>query len=288
MEKSATARTSGTPFHMIFSDLDGTLLDTHTYGWEEALPALNLCARRGVPVILVSSKTRAEMDQLRRRMSIFAPFISENGGGIFFPRESVKTPPSGASMDQGLWKWSLGLSYSLLIKGLQEIREDLGWNLRGFSNMSIEEISRLTGLDRDTSRLAAMREYDEPFIVLGKQVFDENALFEAAAKRGLLITAGGRFYHLQGKNDKGQAMEKVTAWYRQDHGQVLTIALGDSPNDFPMLERADLPFLIRSQNEFPELKDRIPRLMVSSEMGPKGWNSVVLDVLGEEEEDSNV
>jgi len=71
---------------LIFTDLDGTLLDHDTYGWEEALPALDLCRRLGVPVILVSSKTRAEMDVLQNRLGLSAPFISENGGGIFFPK----------------------------------------------------------------------------------------------------------------------------------------------------------------------------------------------------------
>ena len=53
---------------MVFTDLDGTLLDHDTYRWDEAEPALTLCASRNVPVILVSSKTRAEMNALRARL----------------------------------------------------------------------------------------------------------------------------------------------------------------------------------------------------------------------------
>jgi hypothetical protein len=71
--------------YVVFTDLDGTLLDHDTYGWEEALPALERCKRLLIPIVLVSSKTRAEMDQLRIKLSISAPFISENGGGIFSP-----------------------------------------------------------------------------------------------------------------------------------------------------------------------------------------------------------
>ena len=166
------------PFFLVFTDLDGTLLDHHTYGWEEAIPALELCRTRGVPVILVSSKTRAEMDVLRRRLSISAPFISENGGGIFFPGEISKDPPPVSSRadipgfspgdstgfsayrENGLWILSLGVSYHRLIKAFQEIRNELGWNMKGFSDMGVETISQLTGLDKDGVRLATMREYD--------------------------------------------------------------------------------------------------------------------------------
>jgi len=272
------------PFFVIFTDLDGTLLDHDTYEWEAAKQALDICAELGFPIVMVSSKTRAEMEPLRREMSISAPFITENGGGIFFPKSSFKDkdpPPNARPVPgvEGLWQWSLGLPYTGLIKALQEIREELGLNLKGFSDMSLNEICRLTGLDPEASRLATMREYDEPFIVLEKKSPDENALVNAAEQRGLRVTVGGRFYHLQGGNDKGQSMDMVISWYKQFHEGVTSIALGDSPNDFPMLERADYPVLIRSRREFPTLKEKIPRLKVAQEMGPKGWNSAVLDIL---------
>jgi mannosyl-3-phosphoglycerate phosphatase len=288
MGKSVASGASGPSYLMVLTDLDGTLLDSNTYGWEEAQPALDQCRTLGIPIILVSSKTRAEMEQLHSRLSLSAPFISENGGGIFFPSENIKERPPQAFFDKGLWKWSLGVSYESLIQGFREVRDELGWDLRGFSDMSIEEISYLTGLNQDTARLAAMREYDEPFIASEVQAFDKTALLEAAAKRGLSVTMGGRFFHLQGKNDKGQAMDRVISWYKQNHQRVSTVALGDSPNDFPMLERADFPVLIRSQKEFPEIKKKIPRLRVSHEMGPKGWNTVVLDFLQNKKELCNV
>jgi len=290
---------SSTPFFIIFTDLDGTLLDHNTYGWEEAIPALNLCKKLEVPVILASSKTRAEMDTLRRKLSISAPFISENGGGVFFPSTAFNETPPDASLvavpegplpqrNEDLWKRSSGMPYEHLIKELRKIREELGWNIRGFSDMRIEEISDLTGLDRQTSRLAAMREYDEPFIVLEEQPFNKNELIKAAARRGLTVTVGGRFYHLNGRNDKGEAMEEVVSWYKQSHEEVVSISLGDSPNDFAMLERADYPVLVRSQHDFPTLKKKIPRLRVTREMGPTGWNSAVLDILGKKEEAADV
>jgi mannosyl-3-phosphoglycerate phosphatase len=289
----------GAPFLMIFTDLDGTLLDYITYEWREAMPALNVCKGCEIPVILVSSKTRAEMDLLRRSMSLSDPFISENGGGIFFPRETFKAPPLEATAapalgaqkahgDEGLWQWSLGLPYPDLIKGLQDLREELGWHIRGFSDMSIEEISYLTGLDIERASLAAMREFDEPFVIPDQEEPNLEALSEAVVKRGLRVSSGGRFYHLQGKNDKGVAMERLISWYGGGQRKIISIVLGDSPNDFPMLERADFPVLVRSGQEYPALKEKISRLKVTRDMGPSGWNSAVLEILrGEREERAN-
>ncbi|MGD9032230.1 MAG: HAD-IIB family hydrolase [Desulfobacteraceae bacterium] len=266
-------------FVVIFSDLDGTLLDHDTYEWKEAEPALNLCKQLQVPLVLVSSKTRAEMDVLRHELGLTSPFISENGGGIFFPEEGSHPVPPDAVLEDGLWKWSLGWPYDLLVKSLREIRDELGWKIRGFSDMPLEEISHLTGLDLESSRLASLREYDEPFLLVEEGEKEPDALYDAAKQRALSVTRGGRFYHLHGKNDKGVSVEKLVAWYGEHHSHVVTMALGDSPNDFSMLEKVNHPVLIRSSRQFPELQDLIHGLQITKEKGPRGWNAAVLDLL---------
>lgn len=268
------------PFIAIFTDLDGTLLDHDSYGWEEAAPALNHCKELGIPLIMTSSKTRAEIGGLQRELGLSSPFISENGGGVFFPKGGNHPHPPDAILSNGLWRWSLGSSYDSLVKALGEVRDELGWKIRGFSEMPLEEISRLTGLDMASSRLASQREYDEPFILMEEG--DVDALEHAAKQRGLHITKGGRFYHLHGRSDKGEAMGRLVAWYKTYHPSVLSIALGDSPIDFSMLKGADYPVLIRSSHQYPELPEMIPRLTVTQEPGPKGWNTAVLDILHNE------
>jgi mannosyl-3-phosphoglycerate phosphatase family protein len=268
-----------TPYYVIFTDLDGSLLDHDTYSWAEASEALSLCRRLGVPVVMVSSKTAAELTVFAEEMTLSSPFISENGGGIFVPEGAFSRPPDGTVYQNGFWKYALGTPYAKLVSALHQIREELGWNIRGFSDMDVSEISRLTGLGRGEAHLAARRDFDEPFVILGQPRPDVESLIRASRKRGLQVAAGGRFFHLHGASDKGLAMEKVIGWYRASGRDVSAVALGDSPNDFPMLERAVYPVLIRSRRAFPELKQKIPKLIVTDQIGPKGWNQAVLDIL---------
>jgi len=298
MIDSFFTRNSSPPSHLVFTDLDGTLLDHHTYAWKEALPALKHCRKNGVPVILVSSKTRAEMGVLRRQLNLFAPFVSENGGGVFFPRETFNVAPPGSfpaqtrglDENEGLWQWSLGTPYVHLVQALKDMRKSLGWSIKGFSEMDVSEISRLTGLDEPSSRLAAMREFDEPFIFEGEAPEDLEPLCNRAAERGLIIVSGGRFHHLLGNNHKGQAMAKIESFYNRQYAlnnRIPTVALGDSPNDFPMLLRADFPVLILSERNFPDLKKKIPKLKTSHYPGPKGWNTAILDILRNAKENAD-
>ncbi len=268
--------------YIVFTDLDGTLLDHDTYAWEAAAPALRLCRRLGVPVVLVSSKTRAEMQPLRQALGLPDPFVVENGGAVFFDAGDPR--PEGASAEDGFWVWRFGESYPRLVQALAEIRKETGLPVKGFSDMRVEEIAELTGLGLEDARLAARREYDEPFIVQTASVGGSRALEEAARARGLQILTGGRFFHLQGSNDKGRAVRMLMAHYRRLRTPVWSIALGDSPNDFSMLEQVEYPVLIRSARDYSSLKKHIPNLTISSRMGPEGWNETVSAILGEMKE----
>ena len=272
-------RDADTRFMIIFTDLDGTLLDRETYDWVAAEPALDACRRRGVPVVMVSSKTRAEMERVRIELGLNAPFISENGGGVFFPKKSVREPPPKAVDAGNLWVWPLGPSYRNLVRALRDMRHELGWKIRGFSEMPPEEISRLTGLNREACLLAARREYDEPFVLEKPYERVASMLEKAAASRGLRVSAGGRFFHLPGKNGKAEAVQKLISWYKKTYPRICAIGLGDSPNDFGMLKAVNNPVLIRSDRRFLGIEKDIPGVRITSETGPRGWNVAVLDLL---------
>jgi len=233
------------PNIIIFSDLDGTLLTSDTYRWVDAMEAMELCNKLNIPIILVSSMTRAEIEVIREEMDLNTPFISENGGGIFFPLELYKKPLKDMVIDGNYSKLELGVPYKILVGALREMRNKLGWSIKGFSDMNVEEIAYLTGLDLSMAYFASLREYDEPFLIL-ENIKDISSLIELATKMGLKIIKGGRFYHLQGNNDKGNAVEMIISWYKKDINNIITIGLGDSPNDLPMLKKVDYPILISS------------------------------------------
>ncbi|RLB68721.1 MAG: mannosyl-3-phosphoglycerate phosphatase, partial [Deltaproteobacteria bacterium] len=67
---------------VIFTDLDGTLLDRDSYSWQPARNALERCRQCRVPVVAATSKTLAETEVVSREIGLDPRFIFENGGGI--------------------------------------------------------------------------------------------------------------------------------------------------------------------------------------------------------------
>ena len=265
---------------LVFTDLDGTLIDHDTYGFEEARNALERLRQDAIPVILCSSKTRAEMEIYRERMGLNDPFIVENGGAIFVPPNTFKGSTAGF-MEKGAYHvMELGTPYSLLCRILKEIKDKEKLSLTGFAEMTISEIGAHTGLPIKEARLAAIREYSEPFIFHDVPA-KLQILLRICKEKGLRITKGGRFFHFTGKNDKGRAVKILKALFADAHPQekIVMVALGDSKNDVPMLQQADIPIVIRKKTGgWMSLKE-IDAVIYSENPGPRGWAEAIDQIL---------
>ena len=79
---------------LVFSDLDGTLLDHHTYSFAAALPMLDKLKSQQIPVIPNTSKTFAELTEFTEQLDKDGPFIVENGAAIYIPIDFFKTQPA--------------------------------------------------------------------------------------------------------------------------------------------------------------------------------------------------
>lgn len=262
---------------LVFSDLDGCLLDERTYRWDAARPALEALRSRGVPLLLCSSKTRAEMETLAAGLGLAWPFIVENGGALVIPGG----PAKGGAYDGGTHEPRvvvLGTSADLLMGAMQEIGAEIGARLRAFADLSASEIEELTGLSGPSIDLARRREFDAPFLVDPDAL---DAVASAAEARGLRVTRGGRFFHLTGPTDKGRAVLELLRLYPANGSARVSVALGDSPNDQPMLEAVDRPIVVpRSGGECDAaLVSGLAGAERAPAPGPPGWNEAVLAVL---------
>ncbi len=269
--------------HLIFTDLDGTLLDHHTYSWSAAEEALLEIDRRRVPLIFVTSKTRAELEVLLRKLGRAHPFITENGGGIFIPEGYFNLRLEGARRIARYHCFALGRPYQEIAAALEEIAAEAGAEVVGFHQMSVREIAHNTGLNRKQAELARQRDFDEPFFFAGSNEQAIQKFVQAARRRGMEVGRGDRFWHLAAGSDKGRAVGHLIKLYRAaEHRRFRSVGLGNSPNDLSLLATVDQAVLLPgADGSFePELLARLPRATRGAAPGPAGWNEAVLRILG--------
>lgn len=260
---------------IVFTDLDGTLLDLVRYSFEDALPALDLVRAHGIPLILCSSKTRAEIAVYRQRMDNDYPFISENGGGIFIPQGCFAAPVEDSITLDDYQVVTLGIPHAEIRHRFIALRERLGINVRGFTDMEVEEVAKLTGLACDEAALAKQRDFEEPFIFDGAP----DAGFLRAIEDAGLTWTQGRVFHIMGQHDKGRAVRLLKALYEREFGMIATIGLGDSLNDLPMLQSVDFPVLVQQEDGSFDARIDFAGLIRTQSPGPLGWNETMMQLL---------
>ncbi|MDF1536862.1 MAG: HAD-IIB family hydrolase [bacterium] len=261
----------------MFTDMDGTLLDHETYSVRGAVSALDLLMRRKVDVVPVTSKTAAEVLRWMRLLILDGPYISENGCGISIPEGFFRDNPDGAELIHGEWKIHLGVEIGQVRAVLEKIAGEVGFQYRSFGQMEASEISALTGLTWEEAQLSRQRDYDEAFFI--PMEHEPEKIREAAQKHGFTLLRGGRCYHLTGGCHKGKAVKILSELYRRHKGMVLTIGIGDSANDLPMLEAVDRPFVVQKPDGSYDPDIPAGAAHRVDGIGPKGWRMAIEEIM---------
>ena len=264
---------------LVFTDLDGTLLDHNNYSFIAALPAITILKEKNIPLIFCTSKTRAEIEEIQLQTHNTHPFISENGGAIFIPKGYFSHRFHFTRENSHYFIIELGTSYPRIREVFKQMHTLAPGKLRGFGDLTPQEVSDFCGFSLSQATLAKKREYDEPFLLEDESV--ENTLEEIANRSHLQINRGGRFCHLIGNNDKGKAVLLLRDLYSRKATKPKTIAMGDSLNDLPMLKVADYPILVQKPDGSYDPLVKLDNLILAPGSGPSGWCEALSKLLNE-------
>ena len=263
---------------VVFTDLDGSLLDHATYDWRAAKPAMEQLARHGYPLIFASSKTFAEISKLREETGNAHPAIIENGGAIVIPPGYFADQASSEENEPVIHTFAK--PYAEITKIAHALRAQHGYLFRGFSDMSAEDVCKITSLDPKGAVAAQARAATEP-IQWNENEERLNQFREQLAEHELVLTRGGRFHHIMSPVSKGQAVTWLLRQFRESEPDVtwVSAALGDSDNDVEMLEQVDYPVLIKNPYSDQPALTGMTNLVRPRHPGPDGWNEAVLGII---------
>ena len=272
------------PLKLVFTDLDGSLLDHHSYSFKPAVEMLLTLENAGIPVIPVTSKTLAELLPLRKQLANRHPFIIENGAAVCIPQGYFSSKPDNAFEVDNFWILKNSASRQTWLELLERHSENFCDEYQTFNSIfrqqGVEGIAELTGLSSDMASLANQREYSEPIHWTGTAA-RKKLFIEKMQSRGATVLQGGRFLSIGGDTDKGRALLQLQSLYLQQeqHTACKTLAIGDSGNDISMLEQASSALIIRSHNHAPPQLNRTENIVISQLTGPAGWAAGVADWL---------
>jgi mannosyl-3-phosphoglycerate phosphatase len=265
---------------LIFTDLDGTLLDHDTYSHEPVDKLLAELKALDIPVIPVTSKTKAEVLEIRESLGLDSPFVCENGAAIYLPKNYFSFTDD-SMVDQGdFWCKAFAPPRAYWNTLIESFPEKWRSKLRSFTEMGVTEIADTTALPIAEARLANTREYSEPILWCGTEQ-EKLGFIDFVHEHKHTVLQGGRFLHLTTGYDKGQALMWLKQQFMRESrsAQTWALALGDSGNDIEMLEASDQPVIVKSKtNEGLKISSPVNEIRTLN-YGPKGWDEAVRQLL---------
>jgi mannosyl-3-phosphoglycerate phosphatase len=226
---------------IIFADIDGTILDANN-SFQETKPIIRQLLGQGAILVLCSSKTKGEIEFYQKKLDVKDPFVVENGGAIFIPKNYFPFPIPGSKSTCEYEIVELGMSYATVREKLAKACTKAGVTVVGFGDMSFDKIAANSKLPLPLAVLAKKRMYEEPFVMNQK---DKKRLEEALETEGLTLTSGDVYMHVGGNTDKGKATTVLKKLFQKKYGNIVTYGVGNSQNDLPMLSAVNVPMLVR-------------------------------------------
>ncbi len=254
---------------VVFTDLGGTLLDDKN-SLNKALPAVKHLKKKNIPLVMCSSKTRAEIEHYQNKLGINEPFVAENGGAIFIPPGYFDFVFKFDRKISGYLVVQLGTEYSKLCSMVKRLKLQ-GIPIKSFSEMPAKQIAHDSGMSMTQAKLAKQCEFNEPFKMFKE---DEPEVSRILRANGMDYIKRGDYYHLVGKNDEAKAIKILTQLFKKKHKQIKTIGFGCEEHHLGMLENVKVPHLLMkkdktySSKKFKKIKDK----------GPDGWKKAVKTV----------
>jgi mannosyl-3-phosphoglycerate phosphatase family protein len=271
------------PRHLIFTALEGALVNPHTGSFADAEDALSELDQRHIPLVLLTARTRAEIEPLRRKLQHSHPFITENGGGIFFPDGYFNLRIPGAERSGRYLRMALGRPYEEVIATLDEIAEETGVGITGFHDMSPREIADNTGLHSRESEYVRDREFDELFYFTSADGQAIAHFVAAASRRGFTVRPGKTFWHFSSGCDAARAVRSLTQLFRDaTRIRLRAVGIGSGKEDLSWLSAVDRAILLPSG---PDVESAgldtglSKRITLGDAPGPAGWNTSILNII---------
>jgi mannosyl-3-phosphoglycerate phosphatase len=142
-------------------------------GLDEFTAALD---HRGTPAVWLTSRTRLQLDDPRRKLAHTHPFIAEDGCGVFLPEDYFHLrPQSSTSQPRGTATVRLGRFTCLPIaeqqpaasEALETLAAETGVSVVSLRSLPPRELAQNANLPPREADLARQRDFDELFFFAG-------------------------------------------------------------------------------------------------------------------------
>ena len=234
-------------------------------GLDEFTAALD---HQGIPAVWLTSRSRLQFDEPRRKLGHGHPFIAEDGCAAYLPEDYFHLrPESNLSKSQKASTVRLGRFTCIPVAealpaaadALETLSADTGVPVVTLRSLSLRELVQNTGLPEREAELARQRDFDQVFFLAGVSDLDVQQFLAEGSNRKLQLRQHGIFWSAAIGASTQRCIRDLSKLYDRalrQHAHTVGIATEDlGPGLFPYCERT---ILLANRAQDSDSADRAP------------------------------
>ncbi len=246
---------------------------------------------RGVPAVWLTSRTRLQMDDPRRKLAHTHPFIAEDGCGVFLPEDYFHLrPQASTSQPRGIATVRLGRYTCLPVAqqqpaaadALQALSDETGVSVVPLRSLPPHELAQNLGLPPCEADLARQRDFDELFFFAGASAQDIENFQTASSRQNIQLRQRGVLWSLSiGANVRRCITELSKLYDRALRSHARSFAIATPGQELALFTSCDRAILLpaKTQNQLdeahPESSKEGHRVIELSLKSPDIWEQTL-------------
>ena len=259
-------------------------------GFDEFTAALD---HEGIPAVWLTSRSRMQFDEPRRKLGHSHPFIAEDGCGVYLPEDYFHLRPDSAGPRTGkastlrLGRFTCIAAAEALpaaADALEALSEETSVPVVALRSLSLRELSQNTGLPTREAELARQRDFDELFFFAGASDAQVDRFIAEGRKRRIEFRQHGVLWSAAIGASIQRCVASLSKLYDRAlryHAHSVGIAAADlAPALLPFCDRSILLTDGDTQSAMKSIKGRVHgRIQEIPLASPEVWECVLESVL---------
>ncbi len=232
---------------------------------------------RETPCVWLSSRSRLQLDDPRRRVSHTEPFVAENGCAVYMPEDYFHLKSTQTVRLGRFTCIPVAQQLPAAEEALESLSEESGVPVVPLRSLSPRELSQNLGLPTHEAEVVRQRDFDELFFFAGASDADITRFRSLASAKNFSLREQGVFWSLAVGADFRRCIRELGALFdRSLHGHANRFAIAqptDSTSIFPACDRGIR--LTTSTKEAPVESPAAPRFVEAAITSPNLWGTVL-------------
>ncbi|MHB8499412.1 MAG: hypothetical protein ACYDCG_05440 [Candidatus Acidiferrales bacterium] len=245
----------------------------------------------GIPAVWLTSRTRLQMDEPRRKLAHTHPFIAEDGCGIFLPEDYFHLrPQASTSQPRGIATVRLGRFTCLPVAeqqpaasdALEALSAETGVSVVPLRSLPPRELAQNLALPSREADLARQRDFDELFFFAGASAQDIEDFQSAGKRRNVQLRQRGVLWSLSiGANVRRCISELSKLYDRALRSHARSFAIATPGQEGALFAACDRAILLtenakdQPDNALGHASPPAHRVMELPRKSPNVWEQVL-------------